>query len=215
MQALFKKHRSLWPQKSFILAALAGCFLLLAGVGVGYLANSYTVAHASNSVTDIILDNIPVVNVDFFYAGGASIFIVFLAFLLLYEPRRIPFVLKAVGLFFLIRSGFVILTHIAPPSGAYFDPTDLIYKISSGDDLFFSGHTGLPFLLAFIFYDERRLRYVFFAATAIGAVTVLLGHLHYSIDVFSALFISFGVFHLAKNIFHKDFTLATQQEQAA
>jgi hypothetical protein len=35
-------------------------------------------------------------------------------------------------------------------------------------------------------------------------VVVLLGHLHYSIDVLSAFFISYGIYRIAEIIFHKD-----------
>jgi membrane-associated phospholipid phosphatase len=36
------------------------------------------------------------------------------------------------------------------------------------------------------------------------AIVVLLGHLHYSIDVLSAYFITFSVFHLCTFLFRKD-----------
>jgi hypothetical protein len=34
--------------------------------------------------------------------------------LTLYEPKRIPFVLKSLALFIITRSTFVLLTHIGP-----------------------------------------------------------------------------------------------------
>jgi len=105
------------------------------------------------------------------------------------EPRHIPFVLKASALFIVIRSFFLILTHVGPPIGVLpLNPADLFFKLSSGDDLFFSSHTGFPLLMALIFWDEKYLRYFFILTTIAGAVVVLLGHLHYSIDVFAALF---------------------------
>ena len=54
-----------------------------------------------------------------------------------------------------------------------------------GADLFFSGHTGMPFLLALIFWDWRRVRYMFLFISVACAIIVLAG-LHYSIDVCSA-----------------------------
>jgi membrane-associated phospholipid phosphatase len=41
----------------------------------------------------------------------------------------------------------------------------------------------------------------------IGSVAVIVGHLHYSIDVFSAYFIAFGIFEIAKKIFKKEYGL--------
>ncbi len=56
------------------------------------------------------------------------------------------------------------------------------------------------------------LRWFFLIATVIGAATVLLGKLHYSIDVFSAFFITFTIFAIAKKIFRKDYELGINSE---
>lgn len=212
MSAFLERHKLFWSDKHFLVDVLLGFLLLAVGVAATYYTNFYTTIHASNYVTDIILDNIPVVNVDFVYSEGALIFIAVLVLVLLYEPKRIPFVLKSVAVFFLVRSFFVVLTHLAPPpQESYIDITDFLHKLSSGDDLFFSAHTGLPFLLAIIFWNRKYLRYFYLFLTVIGGGSVLLGHLHYSIDVFSALFIAFGVFHIAKNIFHKNYLLFAEE----
>jgi hypothetical protein len=208
MNKIFQKHKLLWPNKSFVLQVLFGFALLAASLIATYYANYYTAIRASNAVTDILLDNIPVVNVNFVFNEGALIFLAIVTAVLLYEPRRIPFVLKSAALFTLTRSLFMVMTHLAPPTvQSYIDTTDIFHKISSGDDLFFSAHTGLPFLLAIIFWKEGFLKYFFLLAAAIGGMSVLFGHLHYSIDVFSALFISFGIFHISKKIFPKDYLL--------
>lgn len=73
-----------------------------------------------------------------------------------------------------------------------------------GGDLFFSGHTGAPFLLALMFWKDPRLRLTFLAATALFGAAVLLGHLHYSIDVFAAFFISYGIHDLARFVFRRE-----------
>lgn len=195
-----------WTKKQFALEVAAGLLFLAAGIVATYYANIFTTAHASSAVTDVILDNIPVVNVNFIFTDGASIFFIILFVLCLREPRRIPFLLKSIALFILIRSVFMMLTHYAPPSvHSYLNTDSFLYRLSSGDDLFFSAHAGLPFMLAFVFWDEVYLRWLFFAMSAIGGVAVLLGHLHYSIDVFSAFFIAFGIFHIAKHVFKGDY----------
>jgi hypothetical protein len=75
----------------------------------------------------------------------------------------------------------------------------------SGDDLFFSGHTGFPYLMALIFWNTKPLRWLFLAASIFFGGAVLLGHLHYSIDVFSAFFITYGIFNIAIRLFKNDF----------
>ncbi len=208
MSELVNKHRSLWVQKSFLVGVAAGLVFLVLGLVITYYANSYTTLRASNAVTDVILDNIPVFNVDFIFNEGAIIFTAFMTILMLFEPRRIPFILKSIALFIIVRSAFMTLTHLAPPPyQSYVDTSEVIRKISSGDDLFFSGHTGLPFLMALAFWNDKWLRYIFIAMTVVGGVSVLLGHLHYSIDVFSAIFITYGIFMIAKKFFRKDYFL--------
>jgi hypothetical protein len=76
-----------------------------------------------------------------------------------------------------------------------------------GADLFFSAHTGMPFLGALAFWKEKEIRYFSLFGSLFFAVVVLLGHLHYSIDVASAFFITYGIFHIAQYFFPKDWKL--------
>jgi membrane-associated phospholipid phosphatase len=77
----------------------------------------------------------------------------------------------------------------------------IVTKFIGGNDLFFSGHTGAPFLLALIFWRIPPLRYLFLAWSLFFAVIVLLGHLHYTIDVLSAFFITYTIFHMSEFFF--------------
>jgi divalent metal cation (Fe/Co/Zn/Cd) transporter len=211
MKNILAKHYPLWSQKSFLVGVIIGLIFLALSLFINYWANFYVTEHISNSVTDILLDNLPTVNVDIVFSEGAMIFLLLMILTLLYEPKCIPFTLKAIALFILIRSIFMILTHLAPPlHGSYVDAGDIIYKLSSGDDLFFSAHTGLPFMLALTFWGKKYLRYFFLICSVIGAASVILGHLHYSIDVFSAFFIAYGIFHLAREFFKKDYKLLVE-----
>ena len=81
----------------------------------------------------------------------------------------------------------------------------LAQAIFSGNDLFFSGHVGLTFLVALLFWDTPVLRYIYLSMSIVFAVVVLLGHLHYSIDVFAAYFITYTIFVIARNIFKSDY----------
>lgn len=208
MKKLLVKHKQFWTERHLILQVFVGLFLLFLSLVATYYANYYTLTHASNSVTDILIDNLPVINVSFVFNEGAFIFLGFIGLILIREPKRIPFVLKAIAFFMLIRSVFMTLTHIAPPIGMIpADTSDIIYRLSSGNDLFFSAHTGMPFLLAIIFWNHKYLKYIFLACSIIGGISVILGHLHYSIDVLSAFFITFGIFHISKWMFGEDYKL--------
>ncbi len=179
--------------------------LLALSIVSNFYAGNFATENISNPVTDIILDNVPVVNIDFIFVEGPLFLWLFVCLLLIIRPERIPFVFKGLALFLFVRSGFIILTHIAPfPTRSKFDPNELMRAFTFGGDLFFSGHTGAPFLLALMFWKDPRLRFTFLTATALFGAAVLLGHLHYSIDVFAAFFISYGVNDLAMFLFRRD-----------
>lgn len=207
----FKKHKSYWSQKSFFLSVILGIILLTVSLIINHLAGIYAVKQASNAVTDILLDYLPIVNVDFIFNEGAILFLLIVGILLIREPKRIPFALKSVAIFIIIRSMFVIMTHLGPfPERSIINPHDFIQKFTYGSDLFFSGHTGLPFLFSLAFWNNKYLKYLFLSISFIAAASVLLGHLHYSIDVFAAFFITYSIFHIAQKLFAKDYRLFIQ-----
>jgi len=200
--------------RSFLFSFATGLFLFAASIVAVFYSTGYAniSASTSNSVTDIILSNTRVYDVDGLFVYGALAVIVFsvLIFLTL-KVRHIPFALKSVSLFLFIRSIFVSLTHISPyPSHAiisqsFLSSYHLFQILFTGDDLFFSGHVGLSFLAALLFWDSPLLRYIYLAISVMFAVVVLLGHLHYSIDVFAAYFITYTIYVMAMHLFKKDY----------
>ncbi len=208
MNKTFERYVSLKSHKVFYLQLVTGIFLFFISLFFNYFAQKYTAIHYSNYVSDIILDNIPSKNVGVIFLEGFMIFIGLVVILCLHKPSRIPFVLKASALFIFTRAIFITLTHLAPPLHTInVNSVSFFEKLlsGSGDDLFFSGHTGFPFLMALIFWNNKYLRVLFLAASVFFGGAVLLGHLHYSIDVFSAFFITYGIFNMAKYFFKKDY----------
>lgn len=213
MTKTISKHKSCWSQKSYRRNVLLGFLYLAASLFINAFADIYTTHRASNAVTDIILDNIPIFNVNFIFYQGFAVFWLFVIFLQIREPKGLPFMLKSVALFILVRSFFISLTHLAiPPDHSYLHPARLYRRLTSQDDLFFSSHTGFPFLMSLIYWEDKRLRKIFLAATLFFGATVLMGHLHYSIDVFSAFFIAYGIFHIARTSFAKDYSMHLAEE---
>lgn len=210
MSKLKERYSSLKTLEKYYLQFATGVLLLGFSIFINYFAQAFAVTHASNSVSDIILDNLPAKNVDIIFLEGMLLFIGLVIIICLHKPSRVPFVLKASALFIFTRALFITLTHLAPPAHQ-----TVVNAISfwerlisgSGDDLFFSAHTGFPFLMALVFWDNRPLRWLFLATSVFFGFAVLLGHLHYSIDVFSAFFITYGIFNLAKFFFKKDYKL--------
>lgn len=208
MRKILDRYKALQAHRSFSLQVISAILFFCVSLLLNFITNSYVVAHASSAVSDIFLDNLPFVDVRDIFFEGMIILILFIVFLGLSHPRRIPFILKSSALFIGMRSFFMILTHLAPPAGdMLLFSGNTIQKMTSGADLFFSGHTGFPFLAALLFWDNRPLRIFFIAASIFFGCAVLLGHIHYSIDVFSAFFITYGIFHIAIRFFKKDYDL--------
>lgn len=199
------------------LPSLLGAFLLL---GVSYVAEHFANVYAfdysqrptSNHVGDLILDNIPAIDLNFIIIEVAIATIVFGTLFVVYaRPRHILFTLKAVALFIIVRAFFISLTHVGihpdniAPGLGLFDALYMYLNFQTG--LFFSGHTGLPFLMALIFWEHFNARAVFVALSFIFGAAVLLAHTHYSIDVLAAPFMAYGIFNIARRFFPKDYEL--------
>ena len=192
----------LWP----FIAAFS--MLIVANI-INYYAGTYATERASSPVTDIILSNTRVYDVDGLFVYGTLAFWTFLVFVWVHHIERFPFAVKALSLLIVIRSIFI--THIGPFVPEIAISSNLIDKWSFGGDLFFSGHTAIPFLFALIFWDIKLMRYVFLALAAFFGTIVLMGHLHYSIDVLSAFFITYTIYHMSEYFFKKDLKLFTKR----
>jgi len=126
------------------------------------------------------------------------------------------FALRALAVFIITRAFLISLTHLGPnPHEILFDhnnPAFRIYDVlyNTHHDFFFSSHTGLPFLLALVFWPEKIWRYFFIAASIFMGVSVLLGHIHYSIDVFAAPFMTYSIFALSRRFFPKDYQMSRE-----
>ena len=202
---------SLYKDREFLLSVGTGFLLLIASLGAFFFSANYANLNASNSVADIILSNTRAYDVGDIFVYGVLTMIAFLAVLVVSRPRYLPFTLKSIALLYFVRSLFVSMTHIsaypyrATLEASYFLTSNFFRAFFTGDDLFFSGHVALPFLIALIFWQNVWLRAIFLIASAVFAIVVLLGHFHYTIDVFSAYFITYSIYVIARRLFRKDF----------
>lgn len=202
---MIRHYKHCFKNKFYVTSLIGALVFLFVSLVTSFYAGTYATSVASNPVTDIILDHIPVFDVDGVFVWGAVVFVGCIVLVCLSHPHRIPFALKTISLFVVIRSVFISLTHIAPsPSQVVLDPLSWTSNFIFGGDLFFSGHTGLPFLLALIFWDNIRLRISFIILSVLLGGVSLMGHLHYSIDVFAAFFITYAIYEIALQLFKKD-----------
>lgn len=184
---------------------LEAVILFIVSIYVTHHASLYAENKASGPVDDIILSNTRVYDFEFLFVYFAIFLALFVVVLCLRFRKAAPFLIKSVSLFIIIRSIFVSLTHIGPFPLKLELESKLLNFITSGNDLFFSGHTGLPFLIALIFWDHLYIRILFLTSAVVLGASALLAHLHYSIDVFAAFFITYAIYHMARKFFKKDF----------
>jgi hypothetical protein len=211
---LAKRYKDHFARHDYRVAAVGSFLLFVASLFASLLAGHFAKEVATNPVGDIVLSNTPALHVGGLFVYGTFLFVIFVAAIALAHPRRIPFTFLSLALFFFIRAGFVSLTHIAAfPERAVTDFGFTLKKYFFGNDLFFSGHTGAPFMMALVFWKDTKLRFAFLGWSVFFALVVLLGHLHYSIDVLSAYFITYAVYDLAEwlfpeyqSLFYSDFT---------
>lgn len=203
MKDIILRWKKAANQKRFWLFCFLG-FLFLASALFftgfsGYFADSKKGA----SLSDLLLDRLPVVNLDFLNTWGfLFIIFVFATAVAVYQPEEIPFILISVALFATIRAGFNILTHLGAPADILKMSWEagILRYFSFTNDLFFSGHTGLPFL-AFLIVKKKMLKRFFLVSSLVMGTSVLLTHTHYSIDVFAAFFITYGIFKISERFF--------------
>lgn len=171
---------------------------LIFSIGVNLLAGNYVNKAGTAAVSDLILDHITPINLSFIFIWGyALVIVVLILHPMLFKVREAHSIIGQFSLLILIRSFFISLTHLKAPADAILVnlPLSMFRFIDFHNDLFFSAHTAIPFL-GFLIFRKHKLGIFFLISTIVLAVTVLVMHVHYSIDVFAALFITYGSYKI-------------------
>ena len=127
------------------------------------------------------------------------------------EPDKLLIALQAYGLMVIFRTIAMYLVPLAPPEKLVLLNDPFVQLFGKGEiltkDLFFSGHTATLFLL-FLLTEKKSLKFIFLISTFIVGVSVLLQHVHYSIDVFIAPFVAYSSYRIIK-IYREKISLKT------
>ena len=194
-----------------IRSLLVGVLFLALAFAAQSFASSYSMRNSGQFVGDFFLEHIPVIDLNFIIIECALFAIVFMALFVLSKPSSITFTMKAVAVFIATRAFMISVTHLGVypgqivPDPGFFDGIYSALNLQAG--YFFSAHTGLPILMALIYWDEKFWRYVFLAFSLIFGISVLLAHVHYSIDVFASPFMTYSIFKLSQYLFSDDYEL--------
>lgn len=199
----------LLQDRAYLWSLFFGVFVLGIAVLIDRSVSTYHDQYVYTSVGDLILNNLPTYNLEFLFFWGLYAIIAAIALYSFFvEPEKVPFGLKTFGLLIIVRACFIVLTYLGPPQGFYFadgevGANSLLKGMFFTNDLFFSGHTSLPFLAYLLFKKEQWFNWLMLFGSFVMGTTVLLMHIHYSIDVFAAFFITYGIYAFSNKIFNQ------------
>jgi hypothetical protein len=179
--------------------------LLIIALIFKHYSGVYADQKGSASVADIVIDNIGPFDFSLIVVWFFMIVIsVFMLYPIIFTPKDLPRHFTLIALFLTARSLFITLTHLKAPETILFaDYPFFANSYEFSNDLFFSGHTGFPFL-GFLIFKKKFIKYFMLVSSIILAASVLLMHQHYSIDVASAYFITYGIYKIGNKIFQRN-----------
>lgn len=124
-------------------------------------------------------------------------------FMLRNNPVKLMFTVQLYVLMVVIRIAAMYLLPLEPPAQIIVLADPVVELFGTGEsltkDLFFSGHTASLFIF-YLAADDKRYKSIFLCATILVAVSVILQHVHYTIDVLAAVLFTYAAYNLLKKI---------------
>jgi hypothetical protein len=176
-----------------------GFLSTLAGIGLNYISQAYLHDVISEGKTlpmlsDLILDNLPLINVSLIYDIVALIPIILLIVYIFHKRdfNRIPLFLLLIGIFYIVRGVFIVLTPFGNPP--MFTGSDPLFHGFANYELgvYPSGHAGNVFLMM-LMVNNKVYKWIIGICLVIVIIALFLAHGHYSIDILSGIFFSYAI----------------------
>jgi hypothetical protein len=176
-----------------------GLLAVLAGIGMNYASQTYLHNYMSEGKTlpmlsDLILDNLPVIDVSLAYDIFCLTALILVLVNVVHKKdfNRIPLFLLMIGIFYIVRGIFIVLTPFGnPPS---FNGSDPLFHGFANYELgvYPSGHAGIIFLCLLLVKD-RVYKLLISFCLIIVIIALFLAHGHYSIDILSGIFFAYAI----------------------
>jgi hypothetical protein len=159
-----------------------------------YLHNYMSEGKTLPMLSDLILDNIPYMNIAFYYDLGSllSVFVAVVYIVAKKEVRRFPYFLILIGIFYVVRGIFIVLTPFGNPP--LFNGTGAPFNGFSKFELgvYPSGHVGNA-VMFFLLARDKFFKWLLLGVVFFIIITLLLARGHYSIDIFSGWFFAYAI----------------------
>lgn len=176
-----------------------GLVSVVIGIGLNFASQTYLHHYMIEGKTlpmlsDLILDNLPVIDLSLIYDIFSLVILIVFVIYIIYkgEHNRIPFFLLLWGIFYIVRSIFIVLTPFGNPPD--FNGSDPLFNGFSKYELgvYPSGHVGNAFLLLLLVNDRIYKLILGFCLVVITA-SLFIAHSHYSIDILSGFFFAYAI----------------------
>ena len=169
--------------------------ILLAAVLISFTRFlNYVEIRAGFAFSDPLLNLFAPIDLTWVIFGLIYAGLIIAIFFFIKDPHLLLTALQAYLVLVLFRTAAMYLLPLNPPADMIPLNDPFVQIFGSGEiltkDLFFSGHTATLFLL-FMVANKRILKVMFLSFAVIVGISVLLQHVHYSIDVFSAPFFTY------------------------
>ena len=176
-----------------------GVISLFIGIELNFFSQEYLLNYMQNGkslpiLSDMILDNIPLWDIDYLY-DIFSLFSLLVIIIFVIHKRNyssIPYFLLLSGIFQIIRGCFIVLTPFGNPMG--FDGTDGPFNGFTDIELgvYPSGHTGIAYLY-FLLVRAQPYRSILLFSVSVIIFALFLSRGHYTIDILSGIFFAYAI----------------------
>ena len=184
--------------------------VLVTGLHVADLAGAFVERFTYQCpLNDTIHNMLPLVNANLLASGFPVIFsIIVFVYFILFAQEDLPYILFLIGLYNFVRAFFLVLTQLPPPYPRIDDYPYFKFPAwyFGTRDLFPSGHTGFPFLIFLAVKDNKLFKWIALFFTVAIAIGLLLMRVHYSLDVFGAIFIVYAMYSFSEKYFYRFFS---------
>ncbi|MFA3783997.1 phosphatase PAP2-related protein [Melioribacteraceae bacterium 4301-Me] len=161
---------------------------------------AYNETRAGFSFNDPFLSLFPAIKVTWVTFGLIYLALLLALISLSFHPDKLMLALQSYALVILFRMLTIYFLPLNPPATIIPLKDPVVELFGNGKtllkDLFFSGHTATMFIF-FLTAQNKKLKTIFLISTVLVAACVLMQHVHYTIDVIVAPFVTYTSYRIA------------------